>query len=253
VHWLHFIGKTYWKSEAAFSRECKKYGVSRRVSLSTLKQMEFGDTVLTAMWDGKKTIVFGKFTLDRVYFTKPQTMALIDENLVETNIQHSLVSRGCGRYIAVSETNVDVPLQEVVKAAAATEDMLMIGGDFEKLSPRFILKNVPHRLGFRAFDIENATSTKLNAKGEPVLYGQFYRDPKLGRAMQVLAEGFTKKLVRITHYTQKRGNSEGDQNVDSVDLFDQTNVVSVPEDCVQQSDNLRGVPESELEGVGVYA
>jgi len=204
MYWLHHIGKVYW-TPAKFRAECKKYGVSRRIALRTLEDMAFGDNVLLAMWDGKKSIIFGQFTVDTVYFQKPETLQLISSDLVERVIQHRFVNRGCGTYVVVSETDVSVPLKAVVEAAEATGDQLMVGGDFEDV-PRTILKKVPHRLGFRPFDWDqaelDAATAKKNAKGEPILYGQYYLDKECARILEALTGGVN-KLIRVAEYKKR--------------------------------------------------
>jgi len=203
MYWLHHIGKAYW-TPAKFRAECKKYGVSRRIALRTLEDMAFGDNVLLAMWDGKKSIIFGQFTVDTVYFQNPETLHLIDKDLVENSVQ-MFVNRGCGTYMIVSETEVSVPLNAIVEAAKTTGDQLMVGGDFRDV-PRVILKKVPHRLGFRPFNWDQAeldiATAKRNAKGEPILYGQYYLDKECARILEALTCGVS-KLIRVAEYTKK--------------------------------------------------
>jgi len=205
MYWLHHVGKTYW-TPAQFRKECKEYGVSRRIAVNALSNMEFGDTVLLAMWDGKKSIIFGQFKLDTVYFQNPQTLTLATGGPVVEEVINSFVSRGCGQYSIVSQTIVTVPLESVVEAAKAAGDQLMIGGAWEDVRPRYVLKKVPHRLGFRAFDfdlVQMESDQKRNAKGEPVLYGQYYLNHDRVRVMEILANGFNTRMVRIAAYTRK--------------------------------------------------
>jgi len=203
MYWLHHVGKTYW-TPAKFRSECKKHGVSRRIAVRALSNMEFGDKVLLAMWDGKKSVIFGQFTVDTVYFQKPETRELVD-NSTEIAINHRLVNRGCGSYMIVGETVVQAPLHAITQAAEQTEDQLMVGGKWEDV-PKVILKKVPHRLGFRGFDwglAETEFELKRNAKGEPVLYGQYYVNEDRARAMDILLGGLETKMVRIAQYRRK--------------------------------------------------
>lgn len=199
MYWLHFIGQKYW-TPASFKRESSKYGVSRRISAKTLKDMAYGDIILLAYWDGRKSIIFGKFKLTTVYYTDPDLLKKIDPSLIENKVTAKLVNRGCGSYVIVSENETSVPIQAI--AEASSDGFFMIGGEFEDM-PRIILKKVPHRMGFRPFDLDAALSDvhKRNAKGEPVLYGQYYLDLDAARVLEALTDGVT-KMVRVVNYVK---------------------------------------------------
>lgn len=64
--WLHFVGRSYYKSELRFVREAERYGVTRRVSLAVLRSMAWGDRVLLVTRSGASSVVFGQFTVTRL-------------------------------------------------------------------------------------------------------------------------------------------------------------------------------------------
>lgn len=210
VVWIHFIGKRYWKTPRKFMKEALKYGVSRRISAKVLRKMSWGDTVILAQWDGRKTIAFGYFNIEGVMGNVDITSRLGD---LGHRIWHEAevyipVSIGCGEYVIRKVAKTDAAIVDIVEAYRRVEGeenpFLMISGPFHSLSPWIVFKDIPHRQGFRQIDWEGVLAeipkAKKNKAGWPILHGQFYTDQVI-RDLPDL-EG---QVIRIDHYRKKQG------------------------------------------------
>ena len=184
--WIHFIGKSYYKTPSAFTTEAAQLGVSRRISRQQAQQMHFKDTVLVCMWDGKKEAakVFGQFTVRRLF--GEGIMEHLAEGEVELDDTHAgtVVHRGCGSFVlggaAVLQDGLDIP--DVLSRLPAGQDVsgLMIGGPFEACTP-YWLKDLTHRQGFRLVngpELAAAVDAGFTRAKCPVVRGQFYRWPE---------------------------------------------------------------------------
>lgn len=180
ANWLHWIGKSYYTMNS-FAKEAEKYGVSRRVSLQTAKQMTWGDTVYCAMLDGKTGVLFGYFTIERITgLSKEATQAVLETHeCTLTDEGGGVVSRGCGEYISGPSWQTKASLDEIVetvkevKENGYNEGQIMIAGTFIELEKTRLL-DIPFRQGFRKFD-SNAFYQAVKDNSNAVR-GQFYKN-----------------------------------------------------------------------------
>jgi len=191
--WLHFIGNKYY-SISKFIKEAKQLEASRRVSLKVLKKMNFGDKVVVAQWDGKKTIVFGYFTIRRVGGITPDISVEVCERYGGVCISPGgeVVIRCCGIYIsgACYSTSASIgKICEVIEEVAGENAKLplVVEGPFTpyptvQIPYKFVyLLKVPHRQGFRKFNWEEFVKDVRNWKKSkrykyPALTKQYYTD-----------------------------------------------------------------------------
>jgi len=210
VVWLHFVGKKYWKTPRKFIKEALKFGVSRRITASVLRKMSWGDVVVLAQWDGKKSIAFGYFTVEGVMgdidvSSRLRELGHKSWNETETYIP---VSIGCGEYVITKVAKTDAAIVDVVEAYRQLKNtdnpFLMVSGPFHSLNPWIIFKDIPHRQGFRQLDwsalVEAISHAKKNKAGWPILHGQFYCDSQ-ARSLPDL-EG---KVIQVSNYEPKGG------------------------------------------------
>jgi len=66
-NWLHWIGRKYY-TLVSFQKEAYRFGISRRVKLTTLKKMNWKDTVYLIIRKNKTKsgYIFGKFRITRL-------------------------------------------------------------------------------------------------------------------------------------------------------------------------------------------
>ncbi|RDV83926.1 hypothetical protein [Ammonifex thiophilus] len=180
---LHFVGKQYYTLQS-FVREAELYGVSRRISLTDLCRMNWGDKVLLAILDGKSGVVFGQFTVTTLTGLSPEASRAVREEFGARKVDDGggVVKRGCGKYITGASYEVETPLPVIarflmeLKRQGIDIGKPMIGGPFEE-HPPVRLKDVPFRQGFRLFDYSRfleAVKQAGNGKKVPVVKGQFY-------------------------------------------------------------------------------
>jgi hypothetical protein len=198
--WLHFIGRKYYATAAKFTREARVYGITRRVSLATLRRMAWGDRVLLAQQSGASVVVFGQFTLTKLSgFSAAAGLvvanAYADKVEVREYPKPRRVERGCGSYTVVGEMSIrETPLVAIVDTLRKVKDpgLLMVGGTFAPLFGEVVvdgasyltvsrvrLKSVPFAQGFRPFAYDEFKSEVVGAKaarpGKPVaVTGLFY-------------------------------------------------------------------------------
>jgi len=127
---LHYIGNRTYGIER-FVKEAKNIGVSRTLPTTLLKQMEWGQPVLLAVWrrmseeQDRKTrekgsaLVFGYFTITGLNASN-QLVQIAKKHLnIKGSIEYDggqLVRRGCGTYSVTATHYIDNTLKETVEA-----------------------------------------------------------------------------------------------------------------------------------------
>ncbi len=182
--WLHFVGRKYY-TQNSFAAEAGKQGITRRVSLDVLKGMEWGDRVLLAMWNGKKTLVFGSYFIDRVSGLSREAYDGIRKAFKSLPVDTGglLVVRGCGSYNTGPCSDTEATIEQIARLLELLQKddvpigKPMVGGRFRK-HQLVRLTNIPFRQGFREFDHETFRASVKKApvkpKGTPAVKGQFY-------------------------------------------------------------------------------
>lgn len=183
--WLHFVGRRYY-TLAAFVKEAKHCGVTRRVSIAQLKQMSYGDRIVLAIRDGKSALVFGCFYLETISGLSDAATAEIYRRFLARVISMGgfPVSCGCGSYFAGATMVVNASVADICAALTCMPDpgKPMVGGTFVGYGP-VRLKDVPHQQGFRRFDWDAFGTAVATWKPDgrhkhPVVRGQFYAAPR---------------------------------------------------------------------------
>jgi hypothetical protein len=193
-YWLHFIGRQYYTRQS-FVKEARQFGVSRRVSLNELKKMDWGDTVLLAIMEGKSGVLFGQFTIERLTGLSRDASLVLEKwfGLEKVNDGGIVVRRGCGEYVTGPEYRINASLAEIadilqtLKTQGVDIGRPMVGGSFRSHQP-VRLADIPHRQGFRMFNYTAFITAVKQAKAPgksklPAVKGQFYMpQAPLGRA-----------------------------------------------------------------------
>jgi len=132
--WLHYIGRTY--DPEGFVREARRLGACRKIPLSHLKRVSWGDVVYCAKWapledetgepsPSRKTgkaYVFCSFKVERVV-VEDVSEEVIEELkgqgkvIEETPSSGRLVRRGCGCYIEGRVVAVSASVEEIYVVA----------------------------------------------------------------------------------------------------------------------------------------
>jgi len=197
--WLHCIGKRYYPTRESFLDEADEYGITRRVSLRTLAKMNWGDTIICAHKDGKTLVTFRQFAIGMVSGLSRAALTYVLSNVPEgatvvldDRSRGELVNRGCGSFAIEDTFEIDLaswlPLSELAQLLQAASDggvdvgMPMVGAsDHDPLDcgPQLVrLKDVPHRMGFRQFNLDEfvgAANKAGTTNGRlPAVHGQFY-------------------------------------------------------------------------------
>lgn len=201
MDWLHWIGKSYYTMNS-FAKEAEMYGVSRRISLQTAKQMAWGDTVYTAMLDGKTGVIFGYFNIERITGLSEEASELIVESHDSTLSGEGgvPVGRGCGSYVTGPSWQVEASIKEIVetveevKRDSIDEGQIMVAGTFAKIEKIRIL-DIPFRQGFRKVDGVKLLLS-FYEQGNAV-HGQFYVDSNIADPA-ILPGGFSEVSVTDT-------------------------------------------------------
>lgn len=187
--WLHWIGRGYYATPAAFRREALQYGVTRRVSLAQARQMAWGDPVWCVMLQGASGLRFGAFRVERLAGLSAEAV----ERLMAIgalgacqDLGGRMVARGCGQYQEGGTWGTQWPLDRLVARLAewAAEGLdigrLMVGGPWTDL-PGVRFADIPQRQGFRAIDaaaVDAAVAAWPHPDRLPLVHGQFYvREP----------------------------------------------------------------------------
>lgn len=117
TQWLHYVGAKLY-DPARFSAEAAKYDVQRAVPFSTLMAMEYGDTVLTAVFEQPDVAnVFGYFIVDGISTNMPSAlfnMLLKRLDVVDFKPCSQFVRRGCGSYTLAASVVVRDSLHGLV-------------------------------------------------------------------------------------------------------------------------------------------
>jgi hypothetical protein len=182
-HWLHFVGRKYYKTPKAFAREAEGAGVTRRLSLQTLERMAWGDEVVLVQRSGKSTIVFGAFTLSTLTGLSAEAVHAIGRagTLEQVADGGDLVERGCGSYVTGPTFAVGgLTLAEIAALLRECADpgKPMIGGEYREHVPVRLVSIDKHTQGFRRLDYETLLL-------------------RAAAAEQRLAEGGSKALPRV--------------------------------------------------------
>lgn len=205
--WLHFIGRQYYKPQE-FISEAKRLGITRRVSLQTLKQMSFGDKVYLATYK-THTEIFGYFIIKKISGLSPEASLSIQAKFKTTCVSPGggIVNRGCGSYVEGPTYVVDASIQEICSVLENIENpgLLMVGGEFRP-HERVRLKDVPFMQGFRKFNEEKFRIAldewkTLFPKRKPLLKGLFYvfdkeTGQKVGGEVQEVQDYKRKKQLK---------------------------------------------------------
>ena len=102
--WMHFIGKSYYKTIHRFKKEAEQYGITRRVSLigSGAANMSWGDMVICLQKEGESPSysVFCEFPITRfVGVSEPGRKLLAEDYRMEQlTDDEEEVTRECGSY-----------------------------------------------------------------------------------------------------------------------------------------------------------
>jgi len=168
--WLHFIG-SYYYSISKFSKEAKRYGVSRRISLNLLKKMDWGDIVLLAQGNRKNSAkIFGYFKISNI--TAQGLLQKCPDLIMNFEATGgNLIKRQCGEYYVtgIALVKKDVKVSEIAERLEKV-DKAMIGGDLVLLEKPITVKLLTFQQGFRRFDIKKFLEDLKNGKPK----GQYY-------------------------------------------------------------------------------
>lgn len=207
--WLHFIGKQYY-TQSSFTKEARRYDITRRVSVKQLEKMHYGDRVLLAMVDGASAVAFGSFIISTISGLSAEAAAVIAAKfeLVQVDIGGASVQRGCGSYVTGGTYAVKgADLPEIVAALkdVANPGKLMVGGKFEQTpDPTVRLKDIRHQQGFRAFDWGGFLADVASADAKhPVVRGHFYADATTKLEQALAEDAFYAQVV--VDYKRKDG------------------------------------------------
>lgn len=156
--WLHWIGNAHY-SVANFIKEARKMGVSRRVPMKILRNMEWGDRIyLVSRVPGLRSpVVFGYFEVDRLVGIKiedmPDELKNKVENVDDPNSDFMFVEeRGCGYVIIGGYYVTALGVEEL--AEYADEDTMVKGGLKIFPKPWVTLFKMPPFRGFREFNAD---------------------------------------------------------------------------------------------------
>lgn len=211
-YWLHFIGKQYY-TRASFTREAKAYSASRRVSLADLKRMDWQDTVLLAILEGKTPVLFGRFIIKTLSGLSADARLVLEKfyGLKKVSEGGDCIFRGCGEYITGPTYQIDASLPEIalvlesLKQNGVDIGKPLLSGPFEELPTPVRLVDIKHRQGFRLFNFQEFTkamkSVKQPKRGLLRIHGHFYVDGsperRKGGAVQEV-RGYIQKKERQT-------------------------------------------------------
>jgi hypothetical protein len=227
--WLHWIGKSYYTIKQ-FQKEARSVGISRRVSLKVLKQIQWGDVVscVQSEYRVKAGSIFLEFPVEIITGLSQEAQALMVDKFDARPVDFgcAIVHRGCGEYMTGITYQVDAPISKVADALEeAVSDKLDIGQPMIGCYPESVievktpyprLNDVPFRQGFRPYDraavmkeIEEfhfEVEARIGAGQEvklkdrrPILRGQFYIEGQEEAAAE------TGDLQAVLNYEKKGG------------------------------------------------
>lgn len=164
--WLHFIGNQYYDVES-FTREATTLGVSRRISLAILRQMNWGDYVICCIKipGEPEADVFLEFHIDRIVGLSGEALKRFRKefpNMKKVDEGGDHITRECGEYDQGSTYSVDFSIQELsqflihLKEHDVELGSLMVGCSPERVrvfrQPYPTLLEIKFYRGFRPFD-----------------------------------------------------------------------------------------------------
>lgn len=120
--WMHFIGAGYYADDKKFTREAKKYGISRRAPAQLVRGMEFGDRLVLLRYLAKGSVfAFGEARIHGITLegdiSKQVGERLIAEGRAEYQDGGGAVERECGSYLVLGTYSVKASLKEVMSIA----------------------------------------------------------------------------------------------------------------------------------------
>lgn len=183
---LHFIGANHYTIDS-FCREALRHGITRRISLAQLKQLQFDDRVVLAMRDGASSLIFGEFVIDRISGLTPEGSAAV-KSISDVRLEDPggrQVQRGCGWYVTGPTflIDTDTDLQAIARALeqCANPGKVMVGGELIRLptvgARPVRMRDLAFTRGFRPFDYDEWSRHVAELDGEIPrggLRGQFY-------------------------------------------------------------------------------
>jgi len=157
-NWLHWMGNTHY-SVANFIKEARKIGVSRRVPLKILRNMEWGDRIyLVSRVPGLTSpVVFGYFEVDRLVGIQidemPEELRKKVENVEDPDSDFMFVEkRGCGFVVIGAFYATSLGVEEL--AEYADKDTMVKGGLKIYPKPWVTLFKMPPFRGYREFNAD---------------------------------------------------------------------------------------------------
>jgi hypothetical protein len=139
-HWLHHVGRQYYPTMEAFELEALQQGVTRRVALSVLRHMRWGDQIVFGFQTGPKDPerIFGTCPITVLSGLSAEGAAVVVSLTGVTPVQmpRRTVVRGCGHYRVAATYqvhNVTGPsLAEIAAALAKITNpgLPMMGGEY---------------------------------------------------------------------------------------------------------------------------
>lgn len=154
MEWLHFIGKEYYKTIKDFAKEAEQYGVSRRISKTTVRNMRYGDAVYLFQGTRKNSTLFGYFVIDTIFGSFERGIYQdpnFTRHLVSAEPARTEVVRGCGSFVTGVRMATRLPLNEMVRLAEEHGvGNMMVGGKFYR--HKKINSVIPFQQGFRLFN-----------------------------------------------------------------------------------------------------
>lgn len=230
--WLHHIGASFYPTPKAFVEEALKYGVTRRVSLQTLKRMNWADLVLLATPDGKSRVIFGEYNITKLSGISGPGWEAIRQGAMDLGKtatmqsvpvrQGQVITRGCGSYVVAAKWELhsgDLSLGEIAeilqKAKDAGTDIgkPMVGCDVGEFYERKLyvrMKDLPHAHGFRLFDHEKWTADVIHQLVDGTkrwLRGHYYVDKEKAAELEAkpLVWGANVRIEQVATYTRGEG------------------------------------------------
>jgi len=199
--WIHWIGKSYYKTPLKFIKESQLQGITRRVAPKVLAKMNWDEPVYCIQKEsGKKWgSVYLRYRITRLsglsIEAQEKLAELYDVQMVDPGGDE--VSRECGDYVTGATYTISgAALSEIgqllvaMNAAGGDIGQPMIGCGREGFDilekPWATLNGVPFRPGFRPFNdmlfhTMVADMRQQRPGKRPIIKGQqFYTDAQMG-------------------------------------------------------------------------
>ena len=148
--WLHYVGTRLYDLNA-FIKESERYGVQRAIPLTFLKKLKWHERIFLARYvttdEGKKALVFGYFTVDRISYTGSDEFRNLVKsklNVVSESFGGGSVERVCGSYSVGYVTFVNNTVEEIYNAIRETmketgeKVKVFIGGNLYLIEPIYV-------------------------------------------------------------------------------------------------------------------